>query len=121
MNSKVIYKKYPKQVQEYMDNVIDCLLQDYKEIPKSWRISLDLIADNYDTYLKAKQDIDTNGLIVHNKKDDGGHRNPSFSVMNVAQDHIVRLLQSFALTPMSRSKMKNFDSEEADFESLLKV
>ena len=32
MNAKEIYKDYPKKVQEYMQNVIDCLKQDYKEI-----------------------------------------------------------------------------------------
>ena len=35
MNTKEIYKNYPVEVQEYMQNVIDCLVQDYKKIPSS--------------------------------------------------------------------------------------
>ena len=31
MNTKEIYKNYPVEVQEYMQNVIDCLVQDYKK------------------------------------------------------------------------------------------
>lgn len=112
MNAKEIYKKYPEKVQKYMQNVIDCLKQDYKEIPSSWRVSLDLIADNVDIYLKAKEDIDKNGLIrkdTHNRT----FKNQCFPLMTTAQDHIIKLLQSFALTPMSKSKMKNveFDDE----------
>lgn len=44
MEAKSIYYKYDTRVQEYMQNVIDCLEQDYGKIPASWRVSLDLIA-----------------------------------------------------------------------------
>ena len=55
MEAKKIYSKYDKQVQDYMQNVIDCLKQDYKNIPSSWRISLDLIADKgYDPQFGAR-------------------------------------------------------------------
>lgn len=118
MNANNIYKDYPKKVQEYMQNVIDCLKQDYKEIPSSWRVSLDLIADNVDVYLRAKEDIDKNGLL---RKDKQGRtfKNQCFPLMTTAQDHIIKLLQSFALTPMSKSKMKNFESDEDLFDELI--
>ena len=91
MNAKEIYKNYPKKVQEYMQNVIDCLKQDYKDIPTSWRVSLDLRADNVDIYLKAKQDIDENGLL---RKDKQGRtfKNQCFPLMQASQDHIIKLL-----------------------------
>ena len=118
MNAKEIYKDYPKKVQEYMQNVIDCLKQDYKDIPTSWRVSLDLIADNVDIYLKAKEDIDNNGLL---RKDSHGRtfKNQCFPLMTAAQNHIIKLLQSFALTPVSRAKIKNFDSDDMEFEQLI--
>ena len=118
MNAKELYKDYDKKVQEYMQNVIDCLKQDYKEIPTSWRISLDLIADNYDIYTKAKKDIDENGLL---RKDSHGRtfKNQCFPLMTAAQDHIIKLLSSFGLTPMSKSKIKNFDSGELSIEDLI--
>ena len=56
------YKDYDKQVQDYMNNVLDCLKEDYKVIPSSWRIALDLIADNYDIYLKSKALVRKEGL-----------------------------------------------------------
>ena len=39
--------------------------------------------------------------------------------MTAAQDHIIKLLQSFALTPVSRAKIKNFDSDDMEFEQLI--
>lgn len=119
MNAKQLYKNYDVKVQEYMQNVIDCLKQDYKDIPSSWRVSLDLIADNVDIYLKAKEDIDKNGLL---RKDSHGRtfKNQCFPLMTIAQDHIIKLLQSFALTPVSRAKIKNVDTDDYDIEDLLK-
>lgn len=105
MDAKVLYKNYNKQVQEYMNNVIKCLEEDYGTIPNSWRISLDLIADNYSLYLKAKEDIDKHGLL---RVDGLGRttKNQCYTIMNSAQTQLKDLLKTFSLTPMSRAKMK---------------
>lgn len=115
---KQIYENYPKEVQEYMKNVIDCLTQDYGKIPAAWRISLDLIADNYDLYLKTKKQIDKEGLV---RKDPahGTFKHPLLPVLNMAQTHLKDLLRSFALTPLSKTKMKSFDSTNVDTEEYI--
>lgn len=107
-----LYSQYAPEVQEYMKNVLKCLQDDYGDkIPESWRISLDLIADNYEIYLQAKNDILKNGLL---RIDNQGRtfKNQNISIMNVAQRNITDLLKSFALTPMSKSKMKAFKANE---------
>ena len=112
-----VYKGYDKQVQDYMTNVIDCLKEDYKTIPSSWRVALDLIADNYDIYLKSKALVSEQGL---SSTDSKGRLtvNPSLKVMNTAQDKIQKLLSSFALTPLSRSKLKNLEQSGDLYEEL---
>ena len=119
MNAKQLYKDYDTKVQEYMQNVIDCLKQDYKEIPTSWRISFDLIADNYAIYIKAKDAVLKEGLL---RRDNHGRtfKNQCFPLMMNTQQILIKLLSSFALTPMSKSKLKNFDSDEDLFEDLIK-
>ena len=113
MEVKNIYKNYDKRVQEYMQNVVDCLEQDYGKIPASWRISLDLIADNYSVYLKAMDDVNENGLLRKDKQN-RTFKNQCYNIADRAQSHLKDLLKSFALTPMSRSKMRELDSEEID-------
>jgi phage terminase small subunit len=119
MEAKTLYKDYDKKVQDYMQNVIDCLKQDYKEIPTSWRISLDLIADNYAIYIKAKDAVLKEGLI---RKDAHGRtfKNQSFPLMMNTQQILIKLLSSFALTPMSKSKMKSIDTDDFGIDDLLK-
>lgn len=119
MNAKQLYKNYDAKVQDYMQNVIDCLKQDYKEIPVSWRVSLDLIACNVDILLKAKAELDEKGLL---RKDSHGRtfKNQCFPLYCAAQDRLVKLLSSFGLSPMSKSKLKNFDVDDYDLDDLLK-
>lgn len=118
MKAKEIYKDYDKRVQEYMQNVIDCLEQDYKAIPSSWRISLDLIASNVDMVFKAQDDIKKNGLL---RKDAHGRtfKNQCFQIYVNAQGLLTKLLSSFGLSPMSKSKLKNFDANDLEIEDLL--
>lgn len=118
MDSKQIYSDYNEKVQEYMQNVIDCLEQDYGKIPSSWRISLDLIADNYDVYLKAMDDVRKNGLIRTDNQN-RTFKNQCFSIAAVAQTALTNLLKSFALTPMSKSKMKQFSADSIDEDDYL--
>lgn len=111
MEIKTIYKDYDKRVQDYMVNVIKCLEQDYGKIPESWRVSLDLIADNYSIYLEAMDNIKQNGLL---RKDSQGRtfKNQCVMIMNAAQMQLKDLLKSFALTPMSKSKMKHLEDTD---------
>ena len=113
----ISFEKYSKPVKDYMDNLVDCLQSDYKSIPASWLVSLNLIADNYEIYLKAKQDVDKNGIRVQNSR--GTFIvNPSFNVMNTCQNHMTKLVSSFALTPLSRSKMKSLDTSQDMYDEL---
>lgn len=106
-----LYSKYPKEVQDYMQNVLDCLEQDYGKVPTSWRVSLDLIADNYDLYLKTKKQIEEEGLV---RKDPahGTFKHPLLPVMNMAQTQLKDLLKAFSLTPMSKAKMKSLKTAD---------
>jgi len=117
MKAKELYAHYDKKTQDYMQCLFDCIEQDYGEIPSSWRISLDLIADNYEVYLKAKNSVITDGVTI------GSQRNPQYTTMISTQQMLFKLLSSFALTPMTRSKMKNLKSEnkQKDFNDLLEV
>lgn len=118
MKAKEIYKDYDKRVQDYMQNVIDCLVQDYKVLPTSWRISLDLIAMNCDLIFKAKDDINKNGLLRTDELK-RTFKNQNFQILMNAQTAIVKLLSTFGLTPVSKSKLKNFNSDNINIDDLI--
>lgn len=118
MTANTIYKDYDSRVQEYMQNVIECLEQDYGKIPSSWRVSLDLIADNYSIYLQAKDEIQKDKMF---STDNYGRKfkHPAYGIMNQAQTQLKDLLKSFALTPMSKSKMKHLEEDDIDADKYL--
>ena len=107
---KDYFKIYPKEVSDYMNDVIDVLVQDYGAINPSWRVSLRLIADWYKVYVDAKKDIDDNGLMMTNRRGETA-RNASIITMQNASNNVVSLLKAFAATPMSKTKMKALDKE----------
>jgi len=118
MNAKEIYQDYDARTQEYMQNVYDCIKQDYKVIPSSWRISLDLIAMNFEMLLKAKDDIQKYGLM---KKDDYGRidKNKNIQTFMTSQAAILKLLSTFGLTPISKTRLKNFKSDKVNLDTLI--
>lgn len=118
MDTKKIYKEYDKQVITYMTNLINRLESQYGQINEEWRVSLDLIAFNYDIIRKCQVDILKNGL---EKTDARGRmsKNPSLMICNQAQDHLFKLLNSFGLNLMSKSKMKGIEQDQDDLEELI--
>lgn len=118
MEAKKVYKDYDKQVIEYMTNLINRLESQYGQINEEWRVSLDLIAFNYDIIRKCQVDILRNGL---EKTDARGRmsKNPALMICNQAQDHLFKLLNSFGLNLMSKSKMKDIELEQDDLEELV--
>lgn len=105
------FSKYPADVQEYMENVYNCLVEDYGKLQESWLVSLDLIASNYDILLKAKADIDANGLL---RVDEHGRtfKNQNVAIYSTAQSLLVNLLKGFALQPVIRSKMRQLEQND---------
>lgn len=113
MNVEEIYSQYSPKAQEYMKNLITCLEDDYGKIPESFRVSLDLIAMNYDLILKCQDDIRDNGLL---RTDNLGRtfKNQHITILNQAQGYLQALLKTFALTPMTRSKMKALERKDEE-------
>jgi P27 family predicted phage terminase small subunit len=101
-----------------MSNLISRLESQYGQINEEWRVSLDLIAFNYDIIRKCQEDIQKNGL----EKVDGRGRlskNPALSTVNQAQGNLFKLLNSFGLNLLSKSKIKNDELEDDGLDELL--
>lgn len=118
MDAKKIYKKYDKQVIEYMNNLINSLESQYGQINEEWRVSLDLIAFNYNIIRICQEDIQKNGL---EKLDERGRlsKNPAISTVNQAQGNLFKLLNSFGLNLLSKSKIKEDSNNDDGLDDLL--
>jgi len=108
-----VYKKYNKDVRTYMKNLLMSLQNQYGNVPEEWRISLDLIAFNYNTILLCQKDLEENGFR------DGEKRNPAITTLNNAQSYLIKLLGQFGLTIYSKSKLKDLDTSENILDELL--
>lgn len=112
------YKDCNVITQEYLKILCDSIEHEYGEIDGPYLLSLDLIADNYELLLLAKEDIKLNGLKQYDKANRLS-KNDSIQIFNTAQTNITRLLNNFGKTPMSKSKIKQIDNNEEDLSNLL--
>lgn len=108
------YAEYNDNVKRYMTSLYNRLIEQYGKIDDEWIASLDLIAFNYQIIQDCKKDLLQNGI---EKADSRGRlsRNPSVAVNNQAQSNLLKLLNSFGLNLMSKSKIKQiggFDDQD---------
>jgi P27 family predicted phage terminase small subunit len=94
-----------------MLNLYRRLIDQYGRIDEEWLPSLELIAFNYQMIQRCKADMLKNGI---EKEDSRGRlaRNPSVAVCNQSQNNLFKLLNSFGLNLMSRSKIKQLGGME---------
>lgn len=100
------YEDKPKQVVDYMNNLIDALSKEFGEdIDPSWQSSLDMVCDWFQVYINALDDIKEHGAVV--KSPSGVTKtNPAFNILNTSTRIINDILRTFAATPLAKSKLK---------------
>ena len=61
------YEKKDPRVREYMNILVDSLVEQYGTVHEEWIITLDLISTNFEVYYKGYDDIIANGIYVYDK------------------------------------------------------
>lgn len=106
------YKEYNETVQRWMASLESDLEKELGEIPQSYQVQLDLIADAFETYIESKKILKKEGLLITNGRG-ALVKNPVNSLISSSQLFISKLLGQFALTRMAKSKLKQVDDYEA--------
>ena len=104
------YAKYRPEIRDYMQLVVDNLLEHNGKIDPSYKIGLDLMAMNLELMLRAMDDIMKEGL---EQKDYNNRvvKNRSLQVFNTAQSYLIKLINQFGCTPNGKKKLKMFIPE----------
>lgn len=111
INPKIRYKNLDNRVIEPMQRLYS-IVQDRYTLSDEYILTLDMIANNYNLYYQAKDIIDKDGLITDDKR--GSEKaHPLLTPMQHAQDKILQLIKQYGLTPMSKSRIKRNDDENA--------
>ena len=105
------YKEYNETVQRWMASLESDLEKELGDIPSSYQVQLDLIADAFETYVESKRILKKEGLLIKDSRG-GLVKNPIFSLINSSQLFIAKLLGQFALTRVAKAKLKQVDDYE---------
>lgn len=113
-NTLVKYKNYSEQTQKFMSEVEAFLKRKYNEIQPHWEGQLQLLATNYDLFIKAKEQVDIDGLLVQNRMG-GWDKHPLLTTIKDANIQVIKLINEFGLSPSANGKIKE-KSNDDDFE-----
>lgn len=108
------YMNYSSQTQKFMAEVEAFLKRKYNEIQPHWEGQLQLLATNYDLFIKAKEQVDIDGLLVQNRMG-GWDKHPLLTTIKDANIQVIKLINEFGLSPSANGKIKE-KSNDDDFE-----
>jgi len=93
--------------------MIKDLSDELGNIPDSYVVQLDLMADAFNLYTQATDEIRKNGIMIPGRSGEMV-KNPIISLLNSSQLFISKLLGSFALTRTSKARLGKALSEESE-------
>lgn len=110
---------YKEEIKEYVDSIKSFLTEKHGYIRNSWFPLIEMLANEYEIYLIAKQEVETNGLLVQTSR--GLFANPAVKIKNDALVQIGKLVNELHLSPKSESKLgkENTESTQDIIEALM--
>lgn len=108
------YANYSSQTQKFMAEVEAFLRKKYNELQPHWEGQLQLLATNYDLFIKAKEQVNEDGLLVQNRMG-GWDKHPLLTTIKDANIQVLKFISEFGLSPSSNGKIKE-KSEDNDFD-----
>ena len=111
------YTENSAEVQEYMDYIADFIIEKHNEIPNTFAISLDLLANNLEIMVKSMQEMKETG-ISDDDRYHGKKKSASLQTYFQAQSYVNAILSSFGLTPRAASGIRK-NKEEVNVQEFL--
>lgn len=105
------YSAYSQPTRAFMNEVEAYLIRNYGEIQSHWRGQLDLLASQHDIYIKAKEQVANDGLMITNRFG-GVDKHPLLSVIKDSFIQIQKTVNQFGLSPSAKGKIKADATEE---------
>lgn len=106
-----IDSSFEKETKSYMKDVIKKLSNENNEIENDWISSLQMLAENYNTFILSSNQIKFDGITI---KDRFGSvvAHPALKIRNDANIQVLKLLIEFGLTKKSAQKVVTIETEE---------
>jgi len=110
MDFKSRYSGYRDEIQEYMNYIVESLLDKYGEVYPHYIVSLDVLAMNLDIMFQAKETFKNEGF-QHADHQGKQRKSGAVQAFNTAQQAAMKIMNQFGLNPMSASKIKDNKTE----------
>jgi P27 family predicted phage terminase small subunit len=107
-----------RKAQEYMDVVVN-ELESKGRLSSTHLGALDMLASNYNIYLKCAEAFANGEELVYETEKGGLAPNPLHGIMHRAGQQMIALCKQFGLTSLDEKRMERLDGKEQEDESPL--
>lgn len=108
--SKNLEIEYSDKTKNFMTAIRNYIIQTNGTMPSEYELSLRMLADDIELYLKSRAVCDSEGIVF--KYQEKMYVNPVYKIMTEQQNAIMNILRQFGLTSFSRSKIKMQDNSQ---------
>ena len=112
------YNDYDDKIKSYMEFIINSIVEQYNDIPDTFIISLDMLAQNVSIMNEAYKAMKDNGLCDKDKYHNITKANAYTNAFFTAQTRVSNILSQFGFTPSSKSKIRK-NKEEVNIQAFL--
>lgn len=113
MGRKRKYQEFSLETQTFMTNVEKHLIEKFGNIEGQWSGILDMLAEQYEIFIKCKERIKQDGLMVLDRFD-VYVKHPLLKVQTDAIIQITKLVQEFGISPKAIKNL-NVQNNDDDF------
>ena len=112
------YKDKSEKVQEYMEFIANSLIEKHSEIPETFIISLDLLAQNLEIMVNSAKEMSKENGMLDDDRYHGKKKSAPLQTYFQAQGYVNNILSSFGFNPMSKSKIRQ-NKEKVNMQDFL--
>jgi P27 family predicted phage terminase small subunit len=109
-----------QKTQDYMEIVIN-ELESKGRLNSTHIGALDMLASNYNIYIKCAEALANNEELVYVTEKGGAAPNPLFGIMHRAGQQMIALCKQFGLTSLDEKRMARLDVNDKEDDSPLAV
>ena len=116
LNTRImaIKKKIVEQATQYIESVRAAITKDYGFVPPEWEMQLTQLFDMYKLYLHASKSMETEEPIVMINAGKTSALNQNIKLMHDSIATCDKIVKSFGLSPLAKSKIGKNVAESAD-------
>lgn len=115
--AKKMFPKYNTRVIKFIGNVMDSIIEQYGKIPSAFNVTLSLLADQLELYVKSYNALQKLSPDFSNDNDTFRMQRQLFNIQETALEKANKILSNFSIAPLLKTKINKLSKSDTSSQS----